>query len=433
MRKVLIGLLLLGLAGPSLQAEVSLSGEAAIGLSAFPVLEYDGDRFSSPLNPENILGLHDLNMATDLRLKLSGRETTGAFAFWAAVKPYELAQAVLASADTPEQVAAVADALNLAGTAPSGLEILRAYAQWYPTQALMLTIGRQALSTGYGYGWNPMDFFSARKDPSDPEQELEGVDALSVQYSVGNLLILKLAGILRPQPFASGVDFGALQGAVEATLSLPSFELKLSGLYKHGTADSGDPYVPAAGVGFMADLAGLGLYGEAALLAGSRVPLADTGSLHWQGGCFFDGLLGLQYTFASELSLTAEYLYNGEGYSLAQRRSYQEALEAFNATDGIAPAEYLMIYRPGQFARQYALLDVQIPAHAISATIDLCAIYSPDSWALQLLPDLTVDLSGSLSATLSYTGMFGLKAGEFNETSLTPVRHTLQLSARYIF
>lgn len=434
MRKLVLCGFLFSLLGGHLFSDATFSGEATLGVSAYPVLENDGSKFESPLNPANILGVRDLKMNTDLLFKLASREQRSAFALWVALKPYDLAQALFAAAtDSPEQTTAVADALTFLGPAPSALEVLRAYVQLYAGQAVTITIGRQSLVTGYGFGWNPMDFFSSTKDPSDPDRELKGVEALSVQYSAGNLLLLRLAGIYRPQPFSSGVDIDQLQGALQATLSLPSFELKLSGLYKQGGADSEDPYVPAMGLGFFADLAGLGLYGEAALLKGSRVPLADAVGLNWQNGWLFSALLGLQYTFTTEVSFTFEYFYNGEGYSLAQRRDYEDALDAYNISDGIAPAEYLMLFRPGYFARQYLMLNLQIPVYAISTDIDLTVLYSPDSRALQVLPGLTFNFSGGLALEMVYAGMFSLQTGQFDEASFSPVRHTLQISARYSF
>ncbi len=434
MRKILLGLLLLGLAASLSFSDLSFSGQANLDLSLFPVLEHDAGRFESPLNPGNVMEVRDLNLGTGLHFKLSSQEQKSAFAFWAAVRPYDLARALLAaSSGSAEQEAAVAGALSLLGPPPSALEILRAYVQWYLGPEIVVTLGRQSMLTGYGYGWNPMDFVSPAKDPSDPNVELVGVDALSVQYSPGNILIVKLAGLYRCGSSVSGVDLSRLQGAAEITVWLPSLEIKLTGLFKQGAPGSDDPFVPAVGAGFMADLAGLGLYAEAALLKGSRIPIADVGGLHWPSGWFFDALLGLQHTFPSELSLTAEYFYNGEGYSQEQRREYREALDFYNNTEGAAPAQYLTLFRPGYFAKHYLGLSLQLPVYALAADVGLTALYSPDSQALSLLPSLAVDLSGSLTVSLSYAGMFSLREGRFDEASLAPVRHEVKLSARYDF
>ncbi|MBA7651504.1 hypothetical protein ES703_59323 [subsurface metagenome] len=65
--------------------------------------------------------------------------------------------------------------------------------------------------TEYGYGWNPINFANPLKDPFDSDQELKGVDALTIRYYLGNLFTIKLAGIYREELFTNGVDYSNLQ------------------------------------------------------------------------------------------------------------------------------------------------------------------------------------------------------------------------------
>jgi len=52
-------------------------------------------------------------------------------------------------------------------------------------QYLDLTIGRQPISLGVGYAWNPLDVFN-RKDLLDPTYEQPGVDAVRLEIPLNN-------------------------------------------------------------------------------------------------------------------------------------------------------------------------------------------------------------------------------------------------------
>ena len=418
--------------GPVLTAEVSLYGEALINISAFPAFPYAESRFDGPLNPGNYQGLHDLNLGTDLLLKLSGQEETAGFDFWLAVKPYQLGQVLLAaSLDDPAQTAAVVDSLALLGSRIDVIDILRANIAWYVSDFLILKIGRQGLLTGYGYGWNPIDFFNPLKDPFNPNQELKGVDALSVQYYLGNLFTLKLAGIYRPGGIAPGVDYPDLQVGAEMTGSFPSIELKLTGFYDYDESLGEDAYVPAVGAGLKADIAGIGIYGEAALKWGSRAFFpSESATLSRKEDLLFSGLAGAEYTFAWGLSAIVEYFYNGEGYSLADRKLYQDNLAA---AVPYPPSDLALMYRPGYFAGHYIGLYLYLPLYDLYTDIGLSLIYSPDSWSLNIFPSITLNVTGSLAVGFSYLGLISLDDEQYNEAWFSPLKHIFQLEASYSF
>lgn len=203
----------------------------------------------------------------------AGREA-GTFTLWLAVNPYQMSRLLLSSASTEP----FAGTLLLSD--PAALSVLRANIAWYIGQSFILRLGRQSMFTGYGYGWNPMDFANTAKDPFDPEAELRGVDALSLQFYLGNSFSLKLAGIFRSGESIAQADYEDLQVDAELTASFPLPELKLSGYYDHDETSGEDAFVPALGAGFMLDVAGVGVYGEGALLWGGRtqVPLSIASS-----------------------------------------------------------------------------------------------------------------------------------------------------------
>ncbi|MCK5007731.1 MAG: hypothetical protein KAR73_10105 [Spirochaetales bacterium] len=418
-------------------AEVSLSGKVEIGLTAVPAFPYNQSRFNTPLNKDNYQGIQDLMPVTDFLAKLSGQDEATDFSVWLAVKPYYLGQALLAAstgpgADADAQTAAVGESLPLLGFKINTIAVLRANIGWFISDFLVLRIGRQSMLTGYGYGWNPIDFFNPLKDPYDPDLELRGVDALTAQFYLGNVFAMKLAGIYRTEGLTGGIDFGDLQAGAEITASLPGMEVKATGFFDHDQSEGEDSYVPALGLGIKADIGGAGIYGEGSLLKGSRYNFPTTPTVDYsrKKEWLFTGLLGIEYTFETEISATLEYFYNGEGFDLDDRRLYREGLNFYNSS-GVPPTDYLLMYRPGYFARHYLLLNLYLPLYDLNTDIQLACLYSPDSWVLNVLPLITFNVSGSFSIDLGYVGLFSLKSDQEDEARLSPIKHMLKLLVRY--
>ena len=417
--------------------DVSLSGKAEIGLTAALAFPYDQSRFNTPLNPANFQGIEDLMVVTDFLGKLSGKDEATDFSVWLAVKPYYLGQALLAAStgsggDAIDQTAAVSESLPLLGYKVNTIDLLRANIGWYISDFLVLRIGRQSMLTGYGYGWNPIDFINPVKDPYDPDQELKGVDALTAQFYLGNVFTFKLAGIYRTEGLTGSTDFDNLQAGTEITVSLPGIEVKTTGFFDHDDSEGEDSYVSALGLGIKNDVGGTGIYGEGALLKGSRYnfPAASTGDYSRKQDWLFSGLVGAEYTFGSEISATLEYFYNGEGLDIDDRRLYREGLD-FHNSNGVPPTDYLLIYRPGYFSSHYILFSLYFPQYDLNTDFQLSFLYSPDSGALNILPQFTFLISGSLSIDLGYAGLFSLKSGQEDEAELSPINHLVKLLVRY--
>ncbi len=417
--------------------DVSLSGKAEIGLTALPAFPYDQSRFNTPLNKDNFQGIEDLMVVAAFLGKLSGQDEETDFSVWLAVKPYYLGQALLAATIGTDPIAtaqaeAVSESLPLLGYKVNTIDLLRANIGWYISDFLVLRIGRQSMLTGYGYGWNPIDFVNPVKDPYDPDQELKGVDALTAQFYLGNVFTLKLAGIYRTEGLTGSTDFDNLQAGAEITASFPGIEVKTTGFFDHDGSEGEDSYVSAIGLGIKSDVGGAGIYGEGALLKGSRYsfPTTSNGDYSRKKDWLFSGLVGAEYTFESEISATLEYFYNGEGLDLDDRRLYREGLDYYNSS-GVPPTDYLLMYRPGYFSRHYILLSLYFPLYDLDTDFQLSFLYSPDSWVLNILPQFTFLISGSLSIDLGYAGLFSLKSGQEDEAKLSPINHLIKLLVRY--
>jgi hypothetical protein len=177
-----------------------------------------------------------------------------------------------------------------------------------------VTVGRQAITFGKTYFWNPLDVFLGF-DPRQFDRDYKpGVDALRVDVPLGEAAGLTLVGVAGRSPervrlgpagpraelAEAGADWhgSALVARVVATLWGWDFSLqggKVYGGYQVGAGLAGElgPLeVRAEGAYFHALGAGL-----------EPFPAPSHGSL----------VAGLGHTFQSSLSLQAEYFYNGGG------------------------------------------------------------------------------------------------------------------------
>ncbi len=407
-------------------AQTDFSGSADIGIYAnLP----QAKSFSSILSRSD-LGVEDISMIPSFIAKLDAGDEKTSFSAWFSMKEFPIGQGLLAAAySDPAQTGSVFELVSATGDKIYSFDLMRLSANIYLTNNISMEVGRQSMLTGYGYGWNPVDFANPLKNPADPDAELRGVDAVSLRMYLNDVVSLKLFGMLPENLLSTGMDYEEIKPGGELTLNFPGMEIKLSGLWDYDSTEGSDAYTPAAGAAVMLDLFGIGVYGETAARRGSRNYFTDGISLltrktDW----LFSGLAGMEYTFESELYAVVEYFFNGEGYDKSERLDFKNTLK------GTGPASDLMnLYSPGYFSEQYILLNLMQPLYDIDTDLNLSAIYSLDSGALTVMPSVNYSFSGNFSVTMTYTGMFDLGNNDFNEITALPVRHILSSVFTYSF
>ncbi len=422
MRKILIPLLGF-LAMAPLAAQLVFYGDYAAALTA-SVRE---NNYDTALNPDNLYGVKDLNLSHELTVKMAGGDELADLELWFSLGRYPVGAGLLAASS--EDTVSGADSLTYALVAESGdsiyyFDLMRASLGWSFGDSLLVRLGRQSLLTGYGYGWNPMDFANPVKDPGDPGADLKGVDALSLQLLPRDRVNMKVYALYDRAQAETGADYADLMGGAEITFSFPSLEMKLTGFLEQDGTEGEDSRVDGAGVGFLADLAGLGLYGEGSLLSGSRVLSPDL--LTRRDSLLFCFLLGAEYVFPSETSLVAEYFYNGEGYDRGEREEILRLLKTRTAGADT-------LFRPGYYSRHYVLVNGSQPLYGINCEAGLILLCSADSGALTVMPSLTWNGSGSFSLNGRYTGLLNPGGEESSENALAPVRHSFSMEGRFSF
>ena len=175
---------------------------------------------------------------------------------------------------------------------------------------LDLTIGRQQLSFGTGYAWNPTDIFNS-KDLMDPAYEQPGHNALRLDWPLSNLMTVTAVYVPEAQWKQSTklmqikASIGhfdlALIGAEAAWQPHDYTQLSLSSITP-GFLQLEDRR-RMAGINLAGELLGLGVWAEA---AHHQMTIAKS---------YEDWLVGMDYTFDGGQYVMAEYFHSGLGRS----------------------------------------------------------------------------------------------------------------------
>jgi hypothetical protein len=231
-----------------------------------------------------------------------------------------------------------------------------------------ITLGRQQISTGVGYTWNPTDFFN-KKNMIDPTYEQRGVEATRIDIALP--LNLGFTAVIQPEGnFETSPQYYRLKSGIGAVDASASY------LYESPNfVGSHDIF----GLNLEGELLGIGLRTEIAV---NRYNL-DNDSLQ------FEYIIGADYTTESSIYILAEYLHNDLG--LKQK------------TGGIM--DYTAYYDGMQHSlnQNYLFLLGQYPWSDV-LVIGAFTIANIDDGSIILAPDIQYSLMESvdLSATVMY-------------------------------
>lgn len=411
------------------------SGSIRTNLAYFPAFPYEDDRFDTLINPGNFLNIHDIQFINYCTAKIEGQDDTSSFALWFGLDVYQIAQALYTVA-SGDEIIILTETLPFLGTRINTIELLRANIGFYITEYLFFRLGRQQMHTGYGYGWNPVDFANTLKDPYDPEAELKGIDAAKMTFTIGNSFSASVSGVYTGDDADDGIDFKDIMLLSENKIWFPGIEIMLNGLYEYDEEKGEDTFPSSLGLGLKFNLFDIGFYGEAAARFGSRNVYYDSpDNSVIKTGTIPSFLAGMEYMFPNELTAVLEYFYNGEGLSNDEKDYYEQAVEQAVADpeSGHPSSEQIAMIVPGYVNKHYILCHLLYPFYDLNMDAQLLALFSPDGLMLNLLPGLSFHLTGSLTLSLRYTGLFDFDGERINEASLSPVKHVIEIEGWYYF
>ena len=183
-----------------------------------------------------------------------------------------------------------------------------------------LTVGKQQISVGTGYAWNPVDIFNF-KQLLDPTYEQTGVNAVRLEVPFGSRAGLDII-------YSPNTDFENSAKMVQLKTGISSFDLFGTMAQYNWKRTGFDPET------FVMDsitderlLMGGALVGE---IAGAGVWAEGTVNQLKSSEDFNEVVVGADYTFENGLYILIEYLYNENGSTGFSDIDINRFLQYFN-------------------------------------------------------------------------------------------------------
>ena len=229
-----------------------------------------------------------------------------------------------------------------------------------------LIIGRQAITFGKAYFWNPLDVFLAFDPRAFDRDYKAGVDALRVDIPLGDFSGLSLVGVAGRSIGSTGEHedgAGAVHASWEGSAvlgriygNLLGWDLGLQGGKVYGGYQLGGALA--------GELGALELRAEAAWFfasgRGARLTLTPPEPRRTD---HLSAVVGVGRRFDSGLILELEYLYNGAGdpehlLAAAQRTSSSDALHMGRNIAGLSASYEILPILRGQLAWIFSFSDM---------------------------------------------------------------------------
>ena len=272
---------------------------------------------------------------------------------------------------------------------------------------ILVRLGKQRMNWGTGYAWNPTNTVQPPKDPFQPAEEKEGVNALKIHTLFEKFYITTL-GIYNSEK--KNINIAAKVGT-----SLDNYEI--SG-YIHKMFNRKYNY----GFDFVGFYNDFELHGEFALRQGSeRMYTDEAGRIFTNDNDYFlKFIIGGSYTLNSGLMIISEYYYDQTGYTRKQIENYVSTLP-------YSP----IVYQSVGFGRHVLFLTVLKPRILERFSIQGSVLSNLHNGSIMFIPDFILSPNEKLSFTirlmLSTSGFVSI------EKKLNPVPHMLRLEGQLYF
>ncbi|MBN1823381.1 MAG: hypothetical protein JW803_03580 [Endomicrobiales bacterium] len=367
-------------------------------------IEYLGGHSSvrdTPVNPSNALSFPSFTSVSELRLniladdrKMFNLETRGRYDFIARQSSGFLDQA---------------------------------YVNFRLSDMFTLKAGRQRISFGTGYLWNPVNDLDIEKDIYNPDKYTEGVDALKLGFDLTDKVSEPLGVYLEivppvvkswktdPEYSKIGLQFYALHQNIECGFAAShkrnenSYDSTLLGIY--GSLD---------------------IQG---IIAGSEVSYSKSpGRVYFtkygtaqRDGHALKGTLSLNKRVSEKSFVIVEYFHNGAGLDKDEFDDMTELLE--NDYDTYAPV-VIDSLKPGYASRNYFFAAISLEASDFWA-VSLNTMSNLDRYGSFFYPQLSWTKINDLTLTLE--AIFNVSSGAESEFSLLPYGSAVFLRTQYYF
>ena len=288
-------------------------------------------------------------------------------------------------------------------------DLFEGYLSLKPSSSWRIDAGKKTFKWGKGYAWNPVGFIDRPKDPDDPEVGMEGVFALSADYTKsfdGPLKTVSFTPVLQPVYDHINSEFGKnnyLNAAGKLYILLYDTDIDFLFL-------TGGSRTSRFGADFSRNVTtNWEIHGEIAYVKDFRANLIDPAGkvapVEYDAASF---LLGTRYLTARDTTYILEYYRNGTGFSGEEMGNFfsfiGNAYRTYGATGNDAALQKAALLSEGNYGRPNPLRDYLYLRVSQKEPFDILYVTT----ALTTILNLN-DRSFTLSPEVAYTGITNLE------------------------
>jgi len=287
-------------------------------------------------------------------------------------------------------------------------DLFEGYFSLKPSSSWRIDAGKKTFKWGKGYAWNPVGFLDRPKDPDDPEVGMEGVFALSADYTKsfdGALKTVSFTPVLQPIYEHVNAEFGKrnyINAAGKLYLLLYDTDIDFMFL-------TGGSRTTRFGVDFSRNVTtNWEIHGEFAYLRDFQTNLIDpVGKVTPREFDATTYLLGMRYLTVRDTTYLLEYYRNGMGFNGAEMQNFfnfvQNSYRTYAAGGGDVALQKAAQLSDGQYGRPNAMRDYLYLRVSQKEPFDLLYVTPAVTAILNLN-----DRSQTLSPEIAYTGITNL-------------------------
>ncbi|MFX0133243.1 MAG: hypothetical protein ACFFDN_06335 [Candidatus Hodarchaeota archaeon] len=187
--------------------------------------------------------------------------------------------------------------------------LFEGYWDYSLSDQILIRLGKQHAKWGSGYAWNPTNTIEPKKDPTQPEEIMEGITAAKIHFLYRDFYLTTI-GLLNDE--SEKLEFALKVGAL-----INEFDISFNCHRRYNRNWIG-------GLDFVGFISDLEIHGEFA---------AQKGSDRWypdQYGQFFQKsykyiakyLIGCSYTLSSNIMFILEYFRDEEGFNATEMKNF---------------------------------------------------------------------------------------------------------------
>jgi len=321
-------------------------------------------------------------------------------------------------------------------------DLFEGYLSLKPSTSWRIDAGKKTFKWGKGYAWNPVAFIDRPKDPDDPEVGMEGIFALSADYTKsfeGSLKTVSFTPVLQPVYDHVNSEFGKKDYTnLAGKLYLLWYDTDIDLMVLTGGSRT-----TRYGADFSRNVTtNWEVHGEAAYIKDVQASLVDrAGKVTSKEFDATSYLLGTRYLTAQDTTYILEYYRNGTGFSEEQMASFfgfaHEAYQTYQTTGSDTNLNKAAQLFDGQYGRPnpmqdylYLRVSQKEPFDILYFTPALTTILNLNDRSFSLSPEIAYTGITNLSLRLKAMFITGATESEFGEK---PFDFKLELRVGYYF